>query len=194
MCSTSRILSLVLSRGVHVRDMDDRLLGRVQHLEHVFGIGTVIEEIADIELLQMLIAVQLLVIGVGDGIELRLVLWSKHGFGVAPEIGTRHRHDMCLVAGDDLAEMDAQLVVRISRDMVELVHGDQPTVERFDTETVHGETEGRVRADQNRIFAFQEGLDRVDLATLCAWRVAQIAGWAPRPSRPRSRIRSTARR
>jgi hypothetical protein len=45
-----------------------------------------VEEIADVELLQVLVAVELLVVGVGDGIELGLVLRGKHGLGVAPEI------------------------------------------------------------------------------------------------------------
>jgi hypothetical protein len=46
----------------------------------------------------MLITVELLVIGVGDGIELGLVLRRQHGLGVAPEIAARHGDDMHLVA------------------------------------------------------------------------------------------------
>ena len=65
-----------------------------EHLQDVVGVGAGIEEIADVELLQILVAVELLIVGVGDGLELRLVLRGKHRLGVAAEIGAGHRHDM----------------------------------------------------------------------------------------------------
>ena len=58
-----------------------------------------VEEIADIERLQVLIAIELLVIGIGDGLEARLILRRQHGFRIATEIGAGHRDDMHLVAG-----------------------------------------------------------------------------------------------
>ena len=75
---------------------------------------------------------------------------------------------MHLVAGDELAEMLAELVVGIGRDMVELVHGDQPVVERLDAELVDGEAEGRMGADQHLVVAFEERADRIDLAAVVA--------------------------
>ena len=57
------------------------------------------------------------------------------------------------------AEMQAELVVGIGRDVVELVHGDQPVVERLDAELVHGEAEGRMGADQHLVVAFEERAD-----------------------------------
>ena len=58
---------------IDVGDVDDGLLGRVEHLQDVVDVGAAVEEVADVELLQVLVAVELLVVGVGDGIELRLV-------------------------------------------------------------------------------------------------------------------------
>ena len=73
------------------------------------------------------------------------------------------------------AEMQAQLVVGVGRDVVELVHRDQPVVERLDAELVHGEAEGRVGADQHLVVAFEERADRVDLAAIVrAGRIAEV--------------------
>ena len=73
------------------------------------------------------------------------------------------------------AEMLAELVVGIGRDVVELVHGDQPVVERLHAELVHGEAEGGVGADQHLVVAFEERADRIDLAAVVrAGRVAEV--------------------
>ena len=171
------LLDLVLRAfaRIDVRDVDDRLLGGIEHLQDVVGIGAGVEEIADVELLQIFVAVELLIVGVGDGIELRLVLRGQHRLGVAPEIGAGHRDDMHLVAGDELAEMQAELVVGIGGDVVELVHRDQPVVERLDAELVDGEAEGRVGADQHLVVAFEKRADRIDLAAIVrAGRVAEV--------------------
>jgi hypothetical protein len=53
--------------------VDDGLLGRVEDIEDVIDVRPAVEEVADVELLEVLVAVELFVVGVGDGIELRLV-------------------------------------------------------------------------------------------------------------------------
>ena len=174
---------------IDVRDVDDRLLGRVEHLQDVVDVGARVEEIADVELLQVLVAVELLVVGVGDGVELRLVLRGQHGLGVAAEVGAGHRDDVRLVAGDELAEMLAELVVGVGGDVVELVHGDQPVVERLDAELVDGEAEGRVGADQHLVVALEERADRLDLAAVVrAGRVAEIPFRLDRPVGPEAEL------
>jgi hypothetical protein len=69
------LLDLVLRAfaRIDVRDVDDGFLGRISTFR-MSSVGAGIEEIADVERFQILIAVELLVIGVGDGIELGLVL------------------------------------------------------------------------------------------------------------------------
>src|SRR3546814_1014833 len=74
------------------------------------------------------------------------------------------------VAGDELAEVQAQLVVRAGGNMVEFVHRDQPVVERLHAEPVHREAEGGVGADQHLVIAFKESADRIDLAAVLAGR------------------------
>ena len=114
---------------IDVGDVDDGLFGRVEDVQDVIDIRAAIEEVADVELLQIFVAVELFVVGVGDGVELRLVLRGEHGFGVAPEVRAGHRDDMHAVAGDELAKMQAELVVGVGGNVVKLVHGDQPVVE-----------------------------------------------------------------
>ena len=81
---------------------------------------------------------------------------------------------MRLVACNELAEMRAQLVVGIDRDVMELIHGDQPVVKGFHSELVHGEAEGGMGAHQHLVPAVEKRLDGLDLAALGAWRVAEI--------------------
>ncbi len=82
-------------------------------------------------------------------------------------------------------EMQAELVVGIGGDVVELVHRDQPVVERLHPEPVDGEAEGGVGADQHFVGAVQERADRIDLAAVVrAGRVAKIPFGLDMPVRP----------
>jgi hypothetical protein len=98
---------------IDVGNVDDGLLGRVEDVEDVVDVRPAVEEVADVELLEVLVAVELLVIRVGDGIELRFVLWDQHGLGVAPEVGAGHGDDVRLAARDELPEVQAEFVVRV---------------------------------------------------------------------------------
>ena len=83
---------------------------------------------------------------------------------------------MCTrVARDELAEMQAELIVGVGGDAVELIHRDQPVVERLDPEPVHGEADGRMGADQHLVLAFEEARDRIDLVAIVrAGRVTEV--------------------
>ena len=169
---------------IDVGDVDNSLLGRVQHGEYVVGIGAGIEEVADVEPLEVLVAVELLVVGVGDALELRLVSGRQHRFRVAAKIGAGHRDEMHLVARDELAEVQAQLVVGARGNVVELVHRDQPVVERLHAEPVDREAEGGVGADEHLVLALEERADRLHLAAILARRVAQVPARRDAPVRP----------
>ena len=91
--------------------------------------------------------------------------------------------------------MQAELVVGIGRDVVELVHGDQAVVEGLHAELVHGEAEGGVGADQHLVLAVEERSDRIDLAAVvAAWRVAEVPFRLDVPIRPEAELGSAARR
>ena len=126
-------------------------------------------------MLEVLVAVELLVVGVGDGIEFRLILWCEHGLGVAPEVGTGHGDDVCLAARNELTQVRTQLVVGIGRNVVKLVDGDQTVVERLDTVGINREAEGGVGADQHLVVAVEECAQRLNLAAIVvARRVAKV--------------------
>ena len=67
-----------------------------------------------------------------------------HRVRIATEIGTGHRHDVCLVPRDELAEMRSELIVRVRAHMVELVHGDETAVKTLDAKTINRKAERSV--------------------------------------------------
>ena len=146
--------------------MDDRLLVRVEDLQNIVGISAAIVEISDIKCFEIFVTVELFVIGVSDSIELRLVMRHEHRFGITPEIRTCHGDDVDLVAGDELAEMLSEPVIRICGNVMEFIDGDQPVVEGFDSILVHGETEGSVGAHKDLVVTFEKRPDRLDLAPI----------------------------
>ena len=96
---------------------------------------------------------------------------------------------MHAVAGDELPEMQAELVVRVCGHVMELVHRDQPVVERFHSEPVHGKAEGCVGADQNLAVAGQKGPDRTDLASIVgAGRVTEVPSRGDGPVSPEAEL------
>jgi Ti-type conjugative transfer relaxase TraA len=93
--------------------MDDGLLGWVEHRLNRIEVAARVEEIADVERLEMLIAVQLLIVGVGDGLELRLVFGGEDRNRVTTEIAARHGDDVRLVAADELGKLAAEAVAHL---------------------------------------------------------------------------------
>ena len=87
------------------------------------------------------------------------------------------------------AKMQAELVVGIGGNVVKLVHGDQPIIERFHADTLHGEAERGVRADQHLVAAFKKRSDRFHLAAVVvAGRVAEIPFRLHAPVRPEAEL------
>src|SRR5581483_399532 len=96
---------------------------------------------------------------------------------------------MHAVAGDELTQMQAELVIGVRRHMMELVDRDQPVVERLDPEPVYGEAEGRMGADQHLVVALQERGNRIDLAAIVrAGRVAEVPSRGDRPVGPEAEL------
>ena len=126
-------------------------------------------------MLEVLVAVELLVVGVGDSIELRLILRREHGLGVATEVGACHGDDVRLAPREELPEVQAELVIRVGRNVVELIDRNQSVVERLHAVGIDREAECRMGADQHLVVAFEECAQRLDLAAVVvAWRVAQV--------------------
>ncbi|MCY1249321.1 hypothetical protein D9M72_628420 [compost metagenome] len=60
---------------------------------------------------------------------------------------------------DELPEMQAELVVGVGRNVVELIDGDQPVVELLHAIRIDCEAERRVCADQHFVGALKESAD-----------------------------------
>ena len=160
--------------GVDVGNVDDGLLLGVEYGQYLIGVGAAVEVVAEVERLEVLIAVELLVVGVGDGIEFCLVLGQQHRIGVAPEVGAGHGDDVGFVPLDKLLELRAQHVILIGADVVEFINGNQAVVEGLDAEALYGKTESGVGAYEHLIIAFQERLYRVHLAAVFPRRIAEV--------------------
>ena len=162
------VLVLQALARVDVGDVHDGLERRVEHAGDRVQVPAAVEEVTDLQRLQPGVAVQLLVIGVGDRLEAVLVLRRQHGHGVATEVGAGHGDDVRLAGGDEPGELAAQHVVRVAADVVELVHRDQALVEGGDAVGLHREAEGGMGADQHLVAALQESPDRAHLALVGA--------------------------
>ncbi len=160
-------------------DVDDRLDRRVEQRRDLLGVWSGVEAVSDVEGLEVLVAVELLVVGIGDGLELRLVLRRQHGNGIAAEIAAGHGDDVGLVARDQLRQLRAQAVACIGRDVMKLIDRDEPVVEGFRTQLIEGKAEGCMGADQNPLVAGQEFADCLylglgDLGVIGSGRIAQV--------------------
>ena len=98
----------------------------------LIGVTAGVEVVADIELLEVLIAVELLVVGVGNRLKACLVFGVQDRFGIAPEVGAGHGDQVGLIAGEQRPDVVAKFIIRVGRNVVKLVHGDKPVVEGFD--------------------------------------------------------------
>ena len=160
-------------------DVDDGLHRRIEQRRNLLGVRPGVKAVADIERLQILVAIELLVVGVGDGLELGFVFRRKHWDRITPEIAARHRHDMRLVASDQLRKLRAETVARIGGDVVEFVDSYQAVVECFRAKLVECEAERRMSADEHLFVARKEFADRLDLrlrdlGVIGSRRVAQV--------------------
>lgn len=54
---------------IDVGYMDNGLLVRIEDIKDVIDVGATVEEVADVELLEVFVTVELFVVGIGDGIE-----------------------------------------------------------------------------------------------------------------------------
>ena len=93
--------------GVDVGNVQDGFLFGVEHLHDGVGVVTRIEVVANVELLEVLVAVELFVVGIGYGVEFGFVFWVQHGFGIAAKVGASHGDNVGFVAGHDLTDVIA---------------------------------------------------------------------------------------
>ena len=146
--------------------MNDGLLVEIKYLAKRLEITSLIEVVADPKALQILVAVELFIVGVGHLRELCFVLFIKDSHGVATEIGPRHGNDVSLGLRHERMDCLAHDVRIIGRRMVELVNGNNGLIKLVrQLDLLKGKAEGRMRADQvMRVRVLHELHDLIDLA------------------------------
>ena len=118
--------------GIYIRNMDNGFQRRVQHLGNRIHISPGVEEVANIKRLEPSVAIELLIVGVRHRLKLVLFRRGQHGLAVTTEVGARHGNQVHLVAGDKGAQLATQFVIRVGRNVVEFVNGNQAVVEGVD--------------------------------------------------------------
>lgn len=71
---------------IDVRNVDDRFFRWIEDVQDVVNVRAGIEEVADVELLQVFVAVELFIVGVGNSVELCFVVRCQDSFSITPEI------------------------------------------------------------------------------------------------------------
>ena len=123
--------------GVDTRNMDDGLLGSIQHLGNMVEITAVIEVIAQDEVLEIAITVELLIIVVGYREETGLILCPQHRNAITSEVTARHGNNMTGGIIHHPAHNIAQSAVHISTSMMELIYRQEAIIKLLVTYFLH---------------------------------------------------------
>ena len=75
-------------------NVDDGFLVCIKHLTDVIQIRAMIEVVAKNKILQILIAIQLLIVIISNRKELGFILWPQNWYAITTKITTRHSDDM----------------------------------------------------------------------------------------------------
>ena len=121
-------------------NVDDGLTVSIKHLADMVEIRAFIEVIAQHKILQILVAIELLIVVVAHGTEACLVLCTKHRNTIATEIAACHGYNMPSRVVHHTADCIAQSAVCISTSMVKLVNSQQTVVPVLIIQFLHGIT------------------------------------------------------
>ena len=123
--------------GVDTRNMDDGLLGSIQHLGDMVEITAVIEVIAQDQVLEIAITVELLIIVVGYREETGLILCPQYRNAIASEVTARHGNNMTGGIIHHPAHNIAQSAVHISTCMMKLIYRQEAIIKLLVTYFLH---------------------------------------------------------
>ncbi len=97
------VLVLSAFAAVNIWDVNDRLFVLVENLWQIVEVAARIEVVANVQLLQMLIAAELLVVSVRHRRKSPLIFRHQHGSSIATEVAACHGDQVCLVTLDQLS-------------------------------------------------------------------------------------------
>ncbi|CDE52477.1 unknown [Sutterella sp. CAG:351] len=132
--------------------------------------------VTDAQRLQIFVAVQLFVVGIGDLSELCFILRRQNRYGVTPEIRACHRDDMGGGARHQITHNAAQNVAFLCRGMVKFVDCDQRLVKLPSTSgSVISKPKGCMSADEGSRRRIFEEFDHAVYLTLVSWSAEVVA-------------------
>ena len=121
-----------------------------------------------------MVAVELFVVGVGDGFKAGFVIGVQHCLGIATKVGASHGDDVGFVAGHQLADVIPQLIVRVSRNVVKLVYGNEAIVQNLHPKFIHSKAKGGMGTDQHLVLTFEKFLHRIHFSTIITGGIAEV--------------------
>ena len=160
--------------GVHARNVDDGLLRRVQHLVDVVQVVATIEVIAQHQVFQILVAIQLLIVVVSHGIEPRLILLPQHGDAVTSEVRARHGDNMARRVVHHPSDHIAQIRRCIGTCVVKLVNRQQHIVKAVIREFLHAVAQRGMGTHQHLRCILSKELQEASLLVPLVLHVAQV--------------------
>ena len=142
--------------GVDTRNMNDGLLGSIQHLGNMVEITAVIEVIAQDEVLEIAITVELLIIVIGYREETGLILSPQHRNAIATEVTASHGNDMTGGIVHHPSHNITQSAVYISTCMMKLIYRQETIIKLLVAYFLHAVSECSMGANQNIVFILME--------------------------------------
>lgn len=119
--------------------------------------------VTNAERLEVLVAIQLFKIGVGDTGKLGFILWPKDHLRITTEIRSGHGYDMGLVPFNQRPNNLTKPVFLVSTGMVEFVNGKDAAIKRFWPQFVEGKPQCGMGADEDFVRLGQERLEGLNL-------------------------------
>ena len=149
---------------IDVRNVQNGLFVGIQYFQNRRDVFSLIKMVPDAQRFQVGIAVELLVIVVGDLRKFSFVFGIEHGYAVAPEIRSRHGHHVRVGMGHDAPQQFPQTAVAVGGDVVKLVNGQQRVVEGRFFHFFKGKPQRSMGTDQDFFVIDQKVFKRLYLA------------------------------
>ena len=159
---------------IHTGYVDNGFLGCIKNLANMIQIRTMIEVITQYQILQILIAIQLLIIIIGNGEESGFILCPQHWNAITTEVTSSHGYNVSCRVVHHSAHHIAQIRIGICTGMVELIDGQQYIIESIVAQFLGSITQGGMGTNKYLSSVVLEELLETSLFILLVLYVCQI--------------------
>ena len=113
---------------INMRDMHNGFKVWIKHFLHIIEINAVIKKIANIELFQVLITVELFIIGIDNGGKFGFVFRKKHWLGITTEIRTCHSNYVHFVPIYKGFKLAAESVIGVGTHVMKFINRNEAVI------------------------------------------------------------------